>query len=122
MTSFGPSEWATICGEALTEFKAIRDELPQGKLRDDVAERIKRVESTLARADAELAQKLGYDLCQCAFPATPMLWRQAESTTVCPKCSYRTPIRSAVKVATNRHDRREARRAGSDDWDVFTGK
>jgi len=123
MTSFGPSEWTAICREAVTEFKAIRDELPQGKLRDDITERIKRVESTLTRADAELAQKLGFYLCKCEFPATPMLWREGESAHVCPKCGHRREVhRHAVQVGMNSRDRREARRASGTDFDVFTGE
>lgn len=37
-------------------------------------------------ADAALAQKLSYQLCQCTFPPQIMLWHVSTKETVCPQC------------------------------------
>ena len=37
----------------------------------------------MKRSDAALAQKLGYNLCQCQFPPSIMLWRERQSAYVC---------------------------------------
>ena len=61
---------------------------PKGKKRDEAEQKVKAAEEALSRADAELAQKLGYPLCRCDFPPKVMLWREKEHAFVCPdpKC------------------------------------
>jgi hypothetical protein len=116
-SAFAPSDWIECSRTAISEFKSIRDSLPRGKKRDEIDEKIKRAEDMLSRADAQLAQKLGFELCKCSFPPKIMLWAESQSASVCPACGHQ-------KV-----DHIHARSRGGSrplsakkDWDVFTGR
>jgi hypothetical protein len=105
MSSFAPSDWVDCSRSAINEFKSIRDKLPAGKQRDEINEKIKRAEDLLSRADAELAQKLGFELCKCAFPPKIMLWDDSQSASICRSCGHRKIdyIHQAVVRATRGH-------------------
>jgi hypothetical protein len=60
--------------------------LPKGAKRDEAEQKIKAAEEALKRADATLAQKLGYSLCRCTYPPQIMLWREQQKLTACPNC------------------------------------
>ena len=79
--SFG--EWLTAGKSLLELFRVARDNLPKGEQREQLDAKIKEAEQILARSDAKLAQDLGYDLCKCTFPPTPMLYRHSERASVC---------------------------------------
>lgn len=72
-----------------------RDLLPKGKKRDAVTQTLEEAAKAAQIAEATVAQALGYELCRCEFPPTPMLrvgHRMLVGTTVhkdvdeCPKC------------------------------------
>jgi hypothetical protein len=44
------------------------------KKKEEAGLALERAEAALKRSDAALAQKLGYQLCQCTFPPQIMLW------------------------------------------------
>ena|SRR5438477_3606447 len=76
--------YLTAAKSALDIFRGIRAELPQGPKTDQVQQQIETAERFLQKSEAELAQALGYKLCQCTFPPQIMLWKEAESAHVCP--------------------------------------
>jgi hypothetical protein len=58
--------------------------LPTSAKRTEMEQKIAAAENALKRADAALAQKLGFQLCQCTYPPQIMLWREQEKITKCP--------------------------------------
>jgi hypothetical protein len=64
--------------------KAAGGLLPKSEKRTEVEQKIAAAEDALKRADAALAQKLGFRLCQCTYPPQIMLWREREKITKCP--------------------------------------
>ncbi len=72
--------------------KELRGSLPSEKS-DEVTQALDRSEEQFAIAEAQIAKGLGFELCHCAFPPTPMLtvgWisRGTIERAVhrCPKC------------------------------------
>ena len=59
--------------------------LPKSAKRDEAEQKIAAAEDALKRADAELAQKLGFQLCRCTYPPQIMLWHEREKLTKCPR-------------------------------------
>jgi hypothetical protein len=57
-----------------------------------LSEALQRTEEQFAIAEAQIAKGLGYELCHCAFPPTPMLtvgWKERDQSGPvhrCPKC------------------------------------
>jgi hypothetical protein len=62
--------------------------LPKGEKRDEIEHKVNLASDALKRSDAALAHKLGYELCQCQFPPSIMLWREHQSAFICqnPEC------------------------------------
>jgi hypothetical protein len=81
---------------ALSIWKDIRGAVPEGAEREAVSRALEKSEEQLQIAEAQIAKGLGYDLCECAFPPTPMLtvgWMNGVSNKIssravhrCPKC------------------------------------
>ena len=69
--------------EILDLFKIAYSLLPNSPKRDEIEKRIDAASESLKRADAALAQKLGYNTCQCIFPPSLMLWKEKQSDYVC---------------------------------------
>jgi hypothetical protein len=57
---------------ALTLWRDFKGTLPEGK-REEVEKAIELSEKQLQLAEAQIAKALGYQLCTCTFPPTPML-------------------------------------------------
>jgi hypothetical protein len=55
------------------------------KKRAEAEQKIAAAEAALKRADAALAQKLGFQLCRCTYPPQIMLWHEQEKVTKCPR-------------------------------------
>lgn len=71
---------------------AIRD---IGATAPDLVEKaLREAEAAAQAAEAQLATALGYELCRCEFPPTPMLLAgyrlNGEPVHKCPKCSHDT--------------------------------
>jgi hypothetical protein len=58
---------------ALGLVKDVQGVLPAGEKKDAVGASLAEAEKQLRTAEAQIAQGLGYPLCRCAFPPTPML-------------------------------------------------
>ena len=69
--------------EVIDLLKASYTLLPKSEKRDEIERKIELVSDAMKRSDAALAQKLGYNLCQCQFPPSLMLWREKQSAYVC---------------------------------------
>jgi hypothetical protein len=109
-----PAAIASGLPAAKTTFDAIRsaigllkdtkDLLPKGQKADAVTAALVTAESSSRVAEAEIAKALGYELCRCEFPPTPMLTVGHISSELaarrgvqgpvyeCPKCGFNTAL------------------------------
>ena len=100
--------------EALNQFKSAFDllrsavglvsdvtkALPDGSEKEAATKSLLEAAKAAQIAEASVAQALGYELCKCAFPPTPMLRigyrilrgaaRKTEFVYECPKCKQHT--------------------------------
>jgi hypothetical protein len=73
-------------------WKDLRGTLPEGSKRDEVTRALEQSEQQLQIAEAQIAKGLGYTLCECDFPPTPMLtvgWIERGGNRAvhrCPRC------------------------------------
>ena len=76
-------------------WRDIRGALPEGGQKEAVTLALEKSEEQFQVATAQIAKGLGYDLCMCAFPPTPMLtvgWMSRVTTSPgravhrCPRC------------------------------------
>lgn len=76
---------------ALDLLRGARELVPVGDQRDRLQEEIDKLEVVLQEAQASHAKALGFNLCQCTYPPSPMLWRESERFFVCPRveCGHR---------------------------------
>ena len=51
----------------------MRGAMPAGSQRDEVTRALEQSEQQFRIAEAQIANGLGYALCECQFPPTPML-------------------------------------------------
>ena len=58
---------------ALGIVKDVQGVLPAGEKKDAVVASLEEAGRQLRMAEAQIAQALGYELCRCSFPPTPML-------------------------------------------------
>lgn len=77
------SEYLQAGKATIDLLKAASILLPKGEKRDEIEKTVNLAVETMKRSDAALAQKLGYNLCQCQFPPSMMLWREKQSGYVC---------------------------------------
>ena len=55
--------------------KDVQGILPAGEKKDAIAASLEQAERQMKLAEAQIAQSLGYHLCRCEWPPTPMvLW------------------------------------------------
>ena len=80
---------------ALGIWKDIRGAVPEGERREEVTRALERSEQQLQIAEAQIAKGLGFTLCECSFPPTPMLtvgWMDggarhpSRAVHQCPRC------------------------------------
>jgi hypothetical protein len=89
------SEWIEYLGALKTTldiFKALRAEIPSGPKADLAQKQIEKAESALRKAEVQLANGLGYQLCRCTFPPQITLWSKDERTNICPRCGDKNPL------------------------------
>jgi hypothetical protein len=58
---------------ALDIFKQAKDSLPNGEGKNQISNALNQATEKLAEGEAAVASALGFTLCRCAFPPTPML-------------------------------------------------
>jgi hypothetical protein len=58
---------------ALGLVKDVQQTLPPGEKKETVGRALEEADKQLRLGEAQIAQALGYPLCRCAFPPTPML-------------------------------------------------
>src|SRR5262249_37747988 len=87
---------------AIGVVKDTKDLLPKDEKTPTITAALTTAESSVRVAEAEIAKALGYQLCKCEFPPTPMLTvGRIENATMsgpvfeCSKCGYNTagPLR-----------------------------
>jgi hypothetical protein len=104
---------------ALGLVKDVRDALPEGEKKAAVALTLFEAERAVKIAEAQIAQALGYHLCQCTFPPQIMLseGRHPDGDEIfrCPACKKQEP--SEQRFASRRTAQRYAD-SGPDDWMV----
>ena len=75
-------------------WRDMRGAIPEGSQRDEVTRALEQLEQQFKIAEAQIAEGLGYTLCECVFPPTPMLtvgWMNGNSTTVSGRAVHRCP-------------------------------
>ncbi|NIY75150.1 hypothetical protein HED22_05790 [Thalassospira sp. HF15] len=79
----------------LAIIKETKDVLPDASKKEALDLTIEQSKSQLLIAESQIAQSLGYPLCRCQFPPTPMLkvgyrtpygTREPKDVHECPKC------------------------------------
>jgi hypothetical protein len=80
--------------------KETKDLLPKGETAATITAALATAESSSRMAEAEVAKAMGYELCKCEFPPTPMLTvgyniagpaaRVGTPVFECPKCGITT--------------------------------
>ena len=80
---------------ALGMAKDVKDVLPEGDTKETVAKTLIEAEKAVGIAEAQVAQALGYKLCQCTFPPQIMLSKGIHDRGVeifkCPACDKQSP-------------------------------
>src|SRR4051794_27207358 len=79
---------------ALALVRDVQGVLPEGEKKAAICRSLAEAEKQIRSAEAQIAHGLGYQLCRCAFPPTPMLEvGEFESITLrrvviheCPRC------------------------------------
>lgn len=89
--------------------------LPAGEKKDAVARTLEEADRQVRLAEAQIAQALGYPLCRCAFPPTPML-KVGHGRFPSP-----TPKTVALKVDADVHECPRCRQNDARQWG-FTRK
>ena len=80
------AEYIRASKDCLDLLRAAWSLLPKSEKRNEAEHKLRIAEEALTRSDAALAQKLGYQLCQCTFPPQIMLWNEAQKHTACSNC------------------------------------
>lgn len=75
-----------MAASALSILRQARDSLPESPEKDLSSLEIKAAERQLALAESQIAQSLGYELCQCTFPPQIMLYDPKKQDLFCPVC------------------------------------
>jgi hypothetical protein len=57
----------------LSLVKDVKETLPPGEKKEAIAQTLEVAERQIQIGEAQIAQALGFALCRCAFPPTPML-------------------------------------------------
>jgi hypothetical protein len=84
-------DWGQASKALIDLFRTVLPSIPSGEKRAEYETQLRVAEEAQRRADAVLAQQLGYLMCRCTFPPNPMLWRQAEQVYECAAgCGHRT--------------------------------
>jgi len=81
-------EWIVTGRNAVELARAALKLMPSGPNKQEVERKLSEAEAALARSNAEVAKRLGYDLCRCQFPPAIMLEKRAESVRYCPSCGH----------------------------------
>lgn len=80
--------------DALGLVKDVKDALPSSDKKQALDRGLEQAERQLLLAEAQIAQALGYHLCQCTFPPQIMLskgYHSYQEVFACPKCGKKWP-------------------------------
>ncbi|NPD68714.1 hypothetical protein HN018_13115 [Lichenicola cladoniae] len=85
--------WLSTGRDAVALLKAAGGLLPKGEKKAEIEGKIEDAEVALRKSNALLAKDLGFPLCQCTFPSSIMLWKEAQKAHVCPnlECGHIKP-------------------------------
>lgn len=75
-----------MAASALSILRQARNALPESPEKDLSTIEINAAERQLALAESQIAQSLGYELCQCTFPPQIMLYNSKKADRFCPLC------------------------------------
>ena len=92
--SFDPSTlkpWIESAGAALTALKSLKDLLPHGPKRAEAERLLREAEDAMKRADAKLADDLGFTLCTRCWPPEIMLMGK-DDLLRCRVCGLGLPV------------------------------
>lgn len=85
-----------LASSALGIIRQAREALPDSAEKIRAGNEINAAERQLALAESQIADSLGYVLCQCTFPPQIMLYVKARGACVCPLCDAASSFRGSV--------------------------
>ena len=99
--------------EVIDLIKAAKDLFPKGVEKSSLESKIAEAENALRLAEAQTAQSLGYQLCQCTFPPQIMLsagyskehGMDAVELLQCPSCKRLSPTDAEVRAWKEQNQR-----------------
>ena len=84
----------SLLAESIGLIKETKELLPDGKEKEVIEKSLKEATKASKLAESQIAQALGYKLCQCTFPPQIMLSKgytkqeyHNEEEFICPKCN-----------------------------------
>lgn len=86
-----------VFGSALAALKQAVDLLPDSSTKEDAAAALRKAEREFKLAEAEVADKLGYEICRKHFPPEIML-SEDDMVWVCPECGNTKDNTPRVRV------------------------
>jgi hypothetical protein len=92
------AQYVHFSKETLDLLRAAGGLLPKSEKRAEAEQKIAAAEDALKRADAALAQKLGFQLCRCTYPPQIMLWHEREKVMKCPNPDCGRTIQDVSEV------------------------
>lgn len=80
------NEFLSAASQFLNVFKQAKDLLPDSKEKIDATEALRKAESSFRVAEAKLAQSMGFELCQCSWPPSIMVFKHELDEYHCNEC------------------------------------
>ncbi|MBL28066.1 MAG: hypothetical protein CMM50_11030 [Rhodospirillaceae bacterium] len=115
------SEYIRASKDVLDILRSLSALLPKGPDADAAQQRLEQAEKALRASEAQLAQSLGYKLCQCTFPPNPMLShgyhpRYGDEVFKCPSCGKQIPSEQHFEMydSVDAHNERAAGNSWAD--------
>ncbi len=76
----------SAASQVLSIFKQAKDLLPESKEKDEASKALVKAESSFKAAEAQFAQSMGFELCQCAWPPNIMILKHEHDEYQCKEC------------------------------------
>jgi len=96
------SDYIKTSKNVLDILKTLGSLLPKGPQAEEAQRQLEQAEKALQASEAQLAQSLGYELCQCTFPPQIMLSKKRhhihdKKIFECPGCGQQEPSETYFK-------------------------
>lgn len=85
--------WAKVATASLTFLRSVIDLLPPGKKREEAEQLLAEAEREQKKAEAMLAQRLGFQICQHCWPPEIMVSSKEDGFLRCRNCGQKPRAR-----------------------------